>query len=248
MQAARLLLFVFLIITNSGAVFADGHIFDNVYLKAGIGGSFSNDHGEPAFISNSGALRTFSDGDLGSSRSFDIGIGKEITKNLSLELTVNYKDGFQVEAPEISSTFRVLVDEPQVLTFFVNGLYDVENLDFKLGKNTLKPYITAGLGVANIHNRNTVLLRPDNDRDERRVERNRTNNFAWNIGFGVLTDLTNNITIDMGYRYVDLSEYEAGNNSCRSQAGVQTNCNANQSPLKTELSAHEVMVNLKYRF
>ena len=170
----------------SFSVFADGHIFDNVYLKAGIGGSFSNDHGEPAFISNSGALRTFSDGDLGSSRSFDIGIGKEITKNLSLELTVNYKDGFQVETPEISSTLRVLVDEPQVLTFFVNGLYDVENLDFKLGKNTLKPYITAGLGVANIHNRNTDLIRPNNDRDKRRVERNRTNNFAWNIGFGVL--------------------------------------------------------------
>jgi opacity protein-like surface antigen len=52
----------------------------------------------------------------------------------------------------------------------------------------------------------------------------------------------------MGYRYVDLGEYDAGNNSCRSQAGVQTSCNIASIPLSTELSAHEVMLNLKYRF
>lgn len=119
----------------------------------------------------------------------------DINGRLELEYTLN---------ATFSDTATGTLDRPntnlssdiQISTLFVNAYYDFHN------STRFVPYLGAGAGLAFIdfkaYTGNYVIPR------EIQI------NFAWHLGFGVSFSFTDNIAIDLGYRYVEFSDAETG--------------------------------------
>ena len=75
------------------------------------------------------------------------------------------------------------------------------NLYYDINTNTMiTPYITAGIGMADTEmdidgNHNNILIESDTNDDSQ---------LAWSLGLGVGFDLTENFTIDAGYKFMSL--------------------------------------------
>ena len=100
----------------------------------------------------------------------------------------------------------------------LNGYYD-----FDTGTK-LTPYVGAGIGYAKVkfygkgEDSNYVYSLNVDDY-----------NFAWQAGFGAGYALTDNVTFDAGYRYVDYGDFT-------------------EDSVKVDTSAHELYAGLRYSF
>lgn len=102
--------------------------------------------------------------------------------------------------------------ESQSLMF--NTYYDIDT------NSKFTPYVGAGVGYAKIKGKLSAFGMSDDMSDT---------NFAWQVGAGVGYELTENVTMDAGYRYADygdFSEYDS----------------------KLDVSAHEFYVGARYTF
>ena len=80
-------------------------------------------------------------------------------------------------------------------TYMVNGYYDVD-----VKSKSISPYVMAGLGGASITAKNAAdILHP--------AEEISTSVFAWQIGAGIGVKATDNLTVDLGYRYLKPSKF-----------------------------------------
>ena len=98
------------------------------------------------------------------------------------------------------------------------------------------PYIGAGMGVA-------MLKFTTNDMwsEGKNKESDRTYNFAWQIGAGVAYDLTKNIALDAGYRYINAGAAVA-NKSIYSGEGYYSEKH------KIDTANHEIYLGARYTF
>ncbi|MDO9083341.1 MAG: outer membrane beta-barrel protein [Humidesulfovibrio sp.] len=124
----------------------------------------------------------------------------------------------------LTGTFNSKID---IHTVFANFYYDIKT------STAFTPYVGAGLGVAWINQKVTSTFRnwapgtSDGNYD--------TTNFAWNVGAGVGYSLTDNIIIDLGYRYTsfgDAKNVEQGAISFQAK----------------DLKSHEALLGLRYQF
>ncbi|TLU87748.1 MAG: porin family protein [Chlorobium sp.] len=88
-------------------------------------------------------------------------------------------------------------DSISTLTYMVNGYYDVD-----VKSKNISPYVMAGLGGASITAKNA-----ESNLAPHAAEETSTSIFAWQIGAGVGIKTGNNITIDLGYRYLKPSKF-----------------------------------------
>jgi opacity protein-like surface antigen len=127
-------------------------------------------------------------------------------------------DGFRVEGAvgyqENDYTNDTL--GASLLSVMANGYYD-----FNAGEG-FKPYVMAGLGIAHIIADDDPIY-PDPWLDE--------TYFAWQLGAGVGYEVSENITIDVGYRYLKPEGIE-----CASHA--------------TDVSweSHNILAGIRYKF
>lgn len=111
---------------------------------------------------------------------------------------------------------------------FLNVYYDIETCtDFI-------PYIGGGIGYARL--RNTAYLVNDNQGGTDKEE-----NLAWNVGLGLGYSVTENITLDLGYRYTDYGRIK--NNAVQEIPGGTMHSHA-----KYDVTSHEVSLGLRYNF
>ncbi len=103
---------------------------------------------------------------------------------------------------------------------FVNMYYD-----FKVGCSLpIMPYIGGGLGWGNVKFSGSEDSRSEDD-------------FAYNIGAGVAYELSNNVKLDLGYRYVNYGKFEE---TIRMQEDKVQN--------EYKARAHEILLGLRYTF
>jgi len=81
-------------------------------------------------------------------------------------------------------------DSVSLFTYMVNGYYDVE-----IKNSSITPYLMAGLGGASV-----------NSKIEGEADHT-TNVFAWQVGAGIGIKAANNLTVDLGYRYLKPSSF-----------------------------------------
>ncbi|MEG2172318.1 MAG: acyloxyacyl hydrolase [Desulfovibrionaceae bacterium] len=106
-----------------------------------------------------------------------------------------------------------LKGEWNLQTLFFNAYYDFHN------STDFTPYIGAGAGLGFISNKYTEY-RDGNEVDSR----NKMNTvFAWNVGVGASYAFNENISADLGYRFVGLGENKVD--------GLKTNPYANELSL-----------------
>ena len=93
------------------------------------------------------------------------------------------------------------------------------------------PYVGAGMGVA-------MLKLTEKDMEDGGKSSKNAYNFAWQIGAGVAYDLTKNVALDAGYRYID--------------AGAATNNKSTYQDWKErekfDTAAHEIYLGARYTF
>lgn len=136
-----------------------------------------------------------------------------------------YHDQFKYSAT--NSTTGAFSSKIDIHTVFANFYYD-----FKTG-TAFTPYVGAGLGVAWINQKVASTFTgwtgstSDGSYD--------TTNFAWNVGAGVGYSLTDNVILDLGYRYTnfgDAKKVDNGRISFRAK----------------DLNSHEALLGLRYQF
>ncbi|MBU1042024.1 MAG: porin family protein [Proteobacteria bacterium] len=144
---------------------------------------------------------------------------------LRAEAEYLYHDQFKYNATNgtaatSTGTFTSKID---IHTVFANFYYDIKT------STAFTPYVGAGLGVAWINQKidSTFPGGTSGNYD--------TTNFAWNLGAGVGYSLTDNIVVDLGYRYSnfgDAKKYESGTLTFQPK----------------DLTSHEALLGLRYQF
>lgn len=133
----------------------------------------------------------------------------------------------QFKLHSTNSTTGIVDAKYDIQTGFANFYYDI-----KTG-TSFTPYVGAGLGVAWINQKvseNSAAVNFGGNHD--------TTNFAWNLGAGVGYSLTDNIVIDLGYRYTSFGDAKKINGAAIATTHLQTK----------DITAHEALLGLRYQF
>ena len=107
--------------------------------------------------------------------------------------------------------------------------------DFDLGHN-LSLYGTGGLGIAK------VKAGGWQGNTSREYATSTQNNLAWSLGAGVTYSPIDRLSIDIGYRYVDMGKVESGYNDFSNARGLK------DEQMKARLSSNEFTLGTRYLF
>ncbi len=106
----------------------------------------------------------------------------------ALSQQTNKLDKVKGTAPYTTAVSATNNSRISVLSYMVNGYRD-----FTIKDSGVAPYVTAGLGGA------SLTTKSDGSSDEKKSV------FAWQLGAGVGVKASDNLVVDLGYRYLKLS-------------------------------------------
>lgn len=115
-----------------------------------------------------------------------LALGYDFYEKMDLPLRVELEYLMRSDARFDVSKETMKIQTPK--TLFANAYLDYQN------DTNLTPYVTAGAGMSFVEDRT---------------------NFAWNFGTGVRFDVTENVDLDFGVRYMDYGKYNPGDYSTR---------------------------------
>lgn len=198
-------------------------------------GSSSDDDNDDVF---GGALAVGYD----FSKRYDLPIRAEIEYSI-----FSRAEGSLSDQVKLAGGVRVPVtldQELNIQTLFANVYYDITT------GTPLTPYLGAGVGLA--------FIDADGDFTDS-ISMGGTNvpltvdggsksntNFAWNVGAGAAWAFTDNLSVDLGYRFAYLGEAKSGTMSVAAPA--LTNESVNISSKTENLYLHQVLLGLRYTF
>ncbi|MES0882473.1 outer membrane protein [Roseibium sp. SCP14] len=211
----------------------------NWYIKSEAGAAFSNDAGTTDMSFTHGPQVTVNDSDLGVSPVFGIGIGRQIYKNFRGDVTFNYRGGFELDTESTDSLPASPLDaDIKSYSLMANLYWDIYRFD--AGQLAITPYLSGGAGVAINQTDDMLLIAGGTNAAE--ISGGTKTNFAFQVGAGAGIEMSEHLTLDLGYRYVDLGEFQSGKN-LPSVPSVKLN-----DPIKGDLTSHEIMIGLRYNF
>ena len=123
-----------------------------------------------------------------------------------------------------------------VQTLFFNAYFDI-----KTGTQ-FTPYIGGGIGLAMIDVKSGGMDMFDGGVYTGTVQLSSKSqtNFAWNIGAGIGWDITEAVTLDLGYRYMMMGE--AKRNWAEPAGNMRFRTNVD------DVNVHQVLLGLRYTF
>ena len=208
---------------------------DDFYITAKGGVSKTLDTGTMNY--DNGEVFTLNDDDLGTGSAFGISAGKYITDNFRLELEAIKRTGYEMDTTD--SDNNLMEANITSKSIFINGFYDFQ--PFSLGNTPITPYLGGGVGISKNKMGATHENRPGNTVDGKTISQ-----FAYKVAAGTLVDLTENVSLDINYQYVNLGNLKSGVGVYNQNGIFQANLPAgiNGGEIKTQ----ELMVGLQYTF
>lgn len=138
---------------------------------------------------------------------------------LELALRGNSKENWTGGNKEVKGTWNST-------TLLANVYWDFHN------ESAFTPYVNAGLGMAFNYAGYDVAVGSTNfSMDEQRT------NFAWNVGAGLAYSINESISVDAGYRFLDLGTTEAS-----------ATIGQNRYKIETKPYNHELMLGVRFTF
>ena len=232
------------ILSTSSFAYADSGLYTS--LKAGVSDTKFEDYKLDLSVGNDSLVFKHKDADETIYPNISAAIGFDFSKvskvNARAELEYTYKDKATF-APNISSAIfngvdfsnltegfpSVLVNELRTQSLMLNGYYDFKN------KSKFTPYLSAGVGVSRIENK--VSINPEAFGDSENITTDTNNNFTWTAGAGVAYKVTENVALDLSYRYVDAGETDVS----QSFEGIKLKNTA-------DLVSHDYSLGVRYNF
>ncbi len=144
----------------------------------------------------------------------EAGVGCQVTPYFRADITVGYRDG-----AEMYTKFNDLDAEFTAYTGMVNLYWDIANF------GGITPYVGVGAGLTlnELSNINLPVGQSKNTRTE----------FAYALMAGVSVAVSDNLSVDAGYRYIDLGQARG----------------KGADPLRVKnLQSHDVKVGIRYHF
>lgn len=225
--------------TISVAVDLDGY-----YITAKGGVSKTSDTGETTFDAAGGGLRTFENEDLGTGSAFGFSVGKYLTNSFRLELEAIKRTGYEYDAriSTVGLTNNTFEANIQTEALFVNGFYDFQPLSIR--NTAITPYLGGGVGFSK-NKMGTTEVIANGIPNGQTVDGNTIHQFAYKLSAGTLVSLTEQLSLDVNYQYVNLGSFKGGTNQFNDGVlGTVLARPINGGEIKTQ----ELMVGLQYKF
>ena len=163
--------------------------------------------------------------------------------NVRAELEYTYKDKTNFQ-PTVGSVLDYMPGQsPQVVdnggfesdyqnslqsqSLMLNAYYDFRNT------SKFTPYVSAGAGVTHVKNKQTVTYDNSTTSDS-------DNHFTWSAGAGIAYAVSQNVALDLSYKYVDAGKYEF---NYPTRSNMITNNRTN-----VKLASNEYLLGVRYNF
>lgn len=174
-------------LTVSSLIFnnAEAAETDKYYAKVNLGWAISPNN--KVDIYEDGKTDTFKTRGSGSFVNGALGLGYKLNKNLRSDVELYMDDGIQGRKRYQHSLVNYKVKTRAV---FFNGYYDYSNI------TSLTPFIMAGVGHATNHLDISTC---------HRSYKKSMNGIAWQVGAGIAYDVSNNISLELGYKFINKS-------------------------------------------
>lgn len=213
---------------------------EGFYITPKGGVSKSMDTGVMNYT-NSGTTNYLEDGDLGTGYVFGLSFGKFVTDNLRFEIEATKRTSYEYDVKQINSTYSFKSDI-DTKTLLINGFYDFQ--PFSMGNTSIKPYLGGGVGISRNDSGNDVEYN-NGSPDGFTTKGVTITQFAYKFSAGTLLSLTEKISVDLNYQYVNLGGFKGGTTVLNN--GVFAN--TLEGPLNGgEIKTQELMVGLQYKF
>jgi len=211
----------------SAALAADDFRF---YVEGEVGGSFAD------FDSGGWNDAPFPNIGTSSEETLITGIhfGAELFELLRADIGLNHRG-------DLDFTTNSFPSSPQIY-FYKTDIEDIYTLMFSIYFEPLHykkftPYLGAGVGStwAKIST-NDPAVKGSSDKAR----------FAWQAEAGIQYDLTQRLTLRLGYRYIDMGNFKAHLRATRAGSGVEVGDPSGK--YRGELTANEVILGIRYSF
>ena len=235
------LLAVLLLTLPTMAVAVD---LEGFYITAKGGISKTSNTGETSFNNNGGTLFTLQNEDLGTGSAFGFSVGKYLTDSFRLELEAIKRTGYEYDARVSTAGFTNLSFEAKMQTesLFVNGFYDFQPLSIR--NTAITPYLGGGVGISK-NKMGTNKVVDNGSPNGQTVDGQTIHQFAYKFSAGTLVSLTEQLSLDVNYQYVNLGAFKGGTNQFTNGAlATVLERPINGGDIKTQ----ELMVGLQYKF
>ena len=219
------------------------------YLRADVGYSWSKDAeirdasstpGSFLFCGNAACSGPGPLNDIGDSYVIGAGVGYQVTPNIRTEVALAYRGGFDLDQSDAGSPPTTFTGKIRSLSLMLHGYYD-----FDVG-GPWKPYVAAGLGAARNKVKTISATNPASATlpqffSNFQLEGDTDNSFAWTLGAGVGYAVSPRMTLELGYRYVDLGDLKIPSQTVLFNVGSMAYPGA-----KGELKSHEVTLGFRF--
>ena len=199
------ILFLTIFSLATSAVLAD--VGDN-YFSIKLGSSNSKDAGTSSLTNQFNSSGTTTNNDLGRSNVLGISIGKYLSEHFRGEIGISQRKGFKYHTTVPALPENYYKADVESFAVFLNGYVDAQPMTFL--QNSVTTYVGAGIGISrnkmnplSIHSEGVLLGTASS---------NTETEFAFKFALGTLINLSDNVSVDLNYQYVDLGDIKSGTN------------------------------------
>ena len=178
------------------------------FFSIKLGSSNSKNAGTSSLITQVNKSGTTTNNDLGRSNVLGISVGKYFSERFRGEIGISQRKGFKYHTTAPGLPENYYKADVESFAVFLNGYVDAQPMTFL--QNSVTTYVGAGIGISrnkmnplSIHSEGVLLGTASS---------NTETEFAFKFALGALINLSDNVSVDLNYQYVDLGDIKSGTN------------------------------------
>jgi len=203
------ILFLTIISLATSGVLAD--VGDN-FFSIKLGSSNSNTTGITTFKDQigTGTADTTTDKDLGKSDIMEIGIGSYFSETFSGEISLAQRNGFKYATTGVTDSNLRYKADVESLAVLINGYFNAQPLS--IIQTSVTPYLGVGVGFSRNKMGAVDITQINDGVSLGNAASNTETEFAYKLALGTLINLSDSVSVDLNYQYVDLGNIKSGLN------------------------------------
>jgi len=221
---------------------------DGFYITPKGGISKTSNTGAVSSNDDRGDSSNYENEDLGTGTAFGFSVGKYLTDSFRLELEATKRTGYEFDARDTSVVLPgggIHSEKAKIQTeaVFINGFYDFQ--PFTMSNTAITPYLGGGVGISRNKTGTRVQYAPAPIANGASTDGDTINQFAYKLSAGTLVSLTEQLSLDVNYQYVNLGAFKGGTEHTNTDLSTSIyQRGINGGDIKTQ----ELMVGLQYKF
>ena len=221
---------------------------DGYYITAKGGVSKTSNTGTVSQTDDRGDSNYFENEDLGTGTAFGFSVGKYLTDSFRLELEATKRTGYEFDARDTTAFLPgggIHSEKAKIQTeaVFINGFYDFQ--PFTMSNTAITPYLGGGVGISRNKTGTIAQYAPAPIANGVTTDGDTINQFAYKLSAGTLVSITEQLSLDVNYQYVNLGAFKGGTE----HTNVDLSTSIYQRGINGgDIKTQELMVGLQYTF